>query len=257
MIVIQCQQGSPEWHAERAGAITASMFAEVRKRVGGLTEQQVIYVDAVRRGHPEEFALQASGYKRPPTADVVARALRGEPVGDFTEAAKNYAFRLAIERISGTCTEGDEFETYAMRRGRELEPDARARHEFEAEVTVTPTGLVLTDDRHFGASADGLIEPDGGSEYKCLISPERIRQIILDNDITEFADQVQGCMWLTGRSWWHFCLYCPALEPVHRALTIFPVQRDDDYINALEQDLLAFDRLVIEYESKLRTRKAA
>lgn len=252
MIVVRCQQGSPEWFAERAGAITASMFAEVRKRVGGLTPQQEAYVASLRAGEPQEYALQASGYKRPPTADVVARALRGEPVGDFTEAAKNYAFRLAIERISGECTEGDEFETFAMRRGRELEPKARERHEFEAEVTVVPTGLVLTDDRKFGASADGLIEPDGGSEYKCLVSPERIRHIVLDRDITEFADQNQGCMWLTGRSWWHFCLYCPALESVGRALTMFHVDRDDDYINALELDLLAFDRLVCEYETKLR-----
>jgi len=47
-VIIECDQGSQEWHHARAGAITASMFSEVRKVVDGLTEQQQKYVDAIR-----------------------------------------------------------------------------------------------------------------------------------------------------------------------------------------------------------------
>ena len=50
MLIIKCEQGSLEWHQARAGAITASMFAEVRKRVNGLNEQQEKYVAAIFAG---------------------------------------------------------------------------------------------------------------------------------------------------------------------------------------------------------------
>ena len=144
-----------------------------------------------------------------------------------------------------------------MRRGQELEPAARAAHEFLFDISVEPCGFVMTPDRKFGASADGLIDADGGSEYKCLIDPTRIRDVILSGDISEFKDQVQGCLWLTGRKWWHFCLYVPALASIGRELTVFNVARDDDYIDAMVEDLLAFDALVCEYETALRAKEVS
>lgn len=253
MIIVDCEQGSSEWFRARAGACTASMFSEVRKRVGALTDQQAAYVDAILGGMDEKAAREAAGYKAAPKSEGIAKALRGEQVGDFTDAAKAYAFRLAVERISGEpLDEADRFETYAMRRGRELEPEARKVHEFQCDVIVEPCGLVLTEDEKFGASADGLIGEDGGAEYKCLMDPTRIMDVILSRDIEEYMPQVQGCLWLTGRKWWHFCLYVPALAEIGKALTVFEVQRDDNYINALEADLLAFDALVCDYEGRLR-----
>lgn len=252
MIVVECPQGSPEWHRARAGAVTASMFAEVRKRVNGLNEQQEAYVAAIKGGADPAEAQKVAGYKMPPRADVVKRALAGEKVGDFSDAAKDYAFRLAVERISGEPLDEGGFSTFAMRRGQELEPEARDAHSFERGVAVMPAGFVMTDDFHFGASADGLIGYDGGAEYKCLIDPARIREILLAGNMDEFRDQVQGGMWITGRAWWHFCLYCPALASVGKALTVFEVARDDDYIEAMEADLIEFDHLVQRYEAQLR-----
>lgn len=252
MIVVECAQGSMDWHRARAGAITASMFAEVRKRVNGLTEQQRIYVEAIQNGADEAGARKAADYKMPPRADVVKRALAGEKVGEFSDAAKDYAFRLAVERISGQPLDEGGFSTWAMARGNELEPEARDAHSFERGIVVEHAGFVVTEDGKFGVSADGLIPDDGGSEYKCLIDPARIRDIILEHDISEFTDQVQGGLWLTGRKWWHFCLYCPALASVGRELTIFEVQRDDNYIAAMEADLVEFDRMVCQYEAALR-----
>lgn len=252
MILHEAPQGSEAWHLARAGAVTASMFAEVRKRVNGLNDQQAAYVEAIKGGADAAEAQKVAGYKAAPRAGVVARALAGEKVGEFSDAAKDYAFRLAVERISGDPLDEGGFSTYAMRRGNELEPEARDAHSFERKVVVQPAGFVATADYKFGASADGLIGTDGGAEYKCLIDPSRIREIILNRNIDEFRDQVQGGMWITGRKWWHFCLYCPALASVGKALTVFEVERDDDYIEAMEADLIEFDRLVCEYESALR-----
>lgn len=231
------------------------MFSEVRKRVGGLTEQQQTYVSALLSGSSEAEAKEQAGYKASPKSETVRRALAGEKVGDFSDPAKDYAFRLAIERISCEPLADEQFETWSMRRGRELEPAARELHAFTHGLEIVQTGLVLTDDRRFGASADGLIGTDGGSEYKCFTDPGKLRDILITRDIRDFTDQVQGCMWLTGRTWWHFGLYCPALIPVGKELTVFPVERDEAYIEALEADLIEFDGLVQSYEDALRAER--
>ena len=210
MIVIQCDQGSQEWHEARAGVVTASMFKVARQRLK-----------------------------------------TGKNAGDFTEAAKNYAFRLAIERISGTPLD-DGFETWQMRRGHELEPAAREAHEAAAGVIVDRAGFVTTDDSLFGASADGFIGDQGGAEYKCLVSPEGLREVLLSEDISEFTDQIQGCLWITGREWWHFGLYCPALESIGKHFFWREVRRDDDYIGAMELELVEFNRLVAKYQHQLK-----
>lgn len=179
-----------------------------------------------------------------------AKLKSGPNKGDFNEAAKNYAFRLAVERISGEPLD-EGFETWQMRRGHELEPAARERHEDIAGVLVDRAGFVTTDDGWFGASADGFINHDGGSEYKCLVSPEGLREVLLSEDIAEFIDQIQGCMWITGRKWWHFGLYCPALAKIGKDFFWREIQRDDNYIETMELELVEFNRLVMSYQRKL------
>ena len=215
MILHTAPQGSPEWHAARAGVITASMFATCRQKLKS-----------------------------------------GPSKGEFAAAAGDYAFRLAVERISGRPLD-EGFETWAMRRGHELEPAARLEHELAIGVVVQPAGFVTTDDNLFGASADGLIGEDGGAEYKCLVDPSRLRRVLLTGDISEFMDQIQGGMWITGRRYWDFCLYCPALERIGLQLWHRRVERDDNYIDQMEMDLIAFERLVSENERALREYKEA
>lgn len=253
--VIECDQGSQEWHRARAGVITASMFSTVRAKVNGLTEQQKKYVDAILAGRPESVARDIAGYKAAPRAEVIQRAIAGEKVGDFSEASLNYAFRLAVERISGEPLD-EGFETHSMRRGHELEPKARMEHEIQTGLFVHRAGFVMTEDGRFGASADGLIGNDEGSEYKCFIAPEKLRSFWVDNDASTVMEQAQGCMWLTGRKRWHICLYCPALEVVGKQLWMKVFDRDDDFIEAMEADLVEFEHLVSGYENLLKKEAA-
>lgn len=252
MKVHYCDQGSPEWRQARAGVCTASMFKVARSRVGGLTEQQQKYVRAILEGVSESSARVIAGYKAAPRAEAIERAIAGLPVGDWSDPAKNYAFRLAVERISGEALMDDRFETYAMRRGHELEPDARAAHERRYGVVVERCGFIVTDDGKFGCSTDGLIHPDAISEYKCLVAPEGLREILIAGDLSEFTDQTHGGLWITGRREFHFGLYCPALRSIGRDFTLHVVEREDDYIEELERDLLKFDGLVSEFEAQLR-----
>jgi hypothetical protein len=253
--IIECPQGSESWHQARAGVITASMFSTIRKKVGELDERQKYFVALRMAGTPEKAAAEAAGYKTLPKSDIITRALNGEKIGDWSDAAKDYAFRLAIERISGKPLD-EGFETWSMKRGHDLEPEARMEHEALTGLFVKRAGFVKTDDGIFGASADGLIDPKGGSEYKCFIAPDKLRPIVLEHDVSEVKDQALGCMWLCGRDWWHVGLYCPALAPAGKQFTMVEVKRDDDFIEQMEQDLWQFALFVDQYEAALRKQAA-
>jgi hypothetical protein len=252
MKLIHCEQGSDLWKLSRAGCITASMFAIARSRVDGLTEQQQIYVDAILDGKSEERAKVIAQYKSKPKSEKIDRALAGEIVrGKPSEMALNYAFRLAVERISGLPLD-DGYESWSAARGHELEPVARSRHMEEKGVWVERIGFVTTDDGVFGASLDGVIEPDGAAEYKAFLDPAKLRAILIDGDIGEVRQQAQGCLWITRRSWIDVCLYCPALAPAGKDLWVKRFARDDDFIETMELELVEFKNLVDGYEKQLR-----
>lgn len=187
--------------------------------------------------------------------DARAKLKTGPRKGEPTEKALDYAFRLAVERISGEPLDNG-FETWQMRRGHELEPEARMEHELQTGLIVQRAGFVTTDDNCFGASADGLIGEDGVSEYKCFIAPEKLRSFHIDNDASEIFDQVQGVLWITGRKWAHIGMYCPALEPAGKQLWWREFKRDEAFIEELEEDLLRFKALVDYFEAKLREQAA-
>lgn len=199
----------------------------------------------------EEWYLARAGVITASNFAMVRERLKtGTSAGDYRLEAKKYAFRLAIERISGAPLD-EVYSNGYMRRGNRLEDEARERHEVRIEQLIELCGFIRTTDRRFGASPDGLINHDGGCEYKCFLAPEKLMPILIDGDVSEIMDQMQGCMWLSGRSWWHFGLYCPALKNIGRELEIIPVERDDNYIAELEADLLEFDNLVEQYRSVL------
>lgn len=256
MIVYDAPQGSAEWLACRAGVITASMFSTVRAKVNGLDAKQTLYVGAILSGRTEAHAREIAGYKAAPKADVVGRAIAGERVGEWSDVAKNYAFRLAVERIAGEPLD-EGFQTWTMRRGHEMEPEARREFEAQSGLIIEPAGFVTTDDGAFGASADGFEGKRAGAEFKCFLAPEKLRAFWFDNDAASVTDQVQGGIWIAERCLWHFGLYCPALRPVGKQLWMHTYERDDDYIEEMELDLIEFKALVDGYEQKLRMKEAA
>jgi exodeoxyribonuclease (lambda-induced) len=58
-------------------------------------------------------------------------------------------------------------------------------------------------------------------------------------------------LWLLGRKWCDLILWAPDLEAIGRHITIIRIDRDDNAIDALESDLLAFDRVVEGYRKQL------
>lgn len=175
--------------------------------------------------------------------------------GKMSDTARHYAFQLAIERISGVPLD-EGYSTWQMKRGQEMEFDARICHMAEIGVDVKEVGIVLSDDGKFGASADGWIGRDGGAEYKCLVGPAELEAIYIDLDSTKYEEQVQGNLWLSEREWWDFCVYCPALESIGLHFWRQRVYRDEKYIAQLATDLLNFDNVVEDFVERLLAQQA-
>lgn len=204
------------------------------------------------QGTQEWFEARCGSITASMFSECRKRLKSGPNKGDYNSAAKDYAFKLAVERVSGQILDEPQFDPWQARRGRELEPEARLAYESRHEAFTEQTGLALTEDKLFGASVDGLIDDDGIQEIKCFLAPAKIKGILLDRDLTDYLDQIQGGLWITGRQWCHFTLYCPALKNIGADLTVIEVQRDDDHITEMEIQLLEFNECVEEYHRQLR-----
>ena len=252
MIFINCEQGTPEWHQARAGVITASTFSDALATVGGLTEQQQIYVTAILSGISEAEALEKAKYKNRPTSETVAKALRGEEIGAPSDGSETLAIDTAMERISGE-PYGDTFQTYAMKRGSEQEAFARMRYEANFNVIVDECGIVLTDDRLFGYSTDGFVGQDGMIEVKTPQNSLKIMNMIKTGNVEEYVHQMQGGLWITGRKYCDFIMYVPPLKGIGNDLYVKRIYRDENFIEDLETGLLKFNKRVEEHMKVLST----
>jgi hypothetical protein len=183
--------------------------------------------------------------------DIRERLKSGPNKGDFSKAAKDLAFKLAIERITGMPLDDDEFSPWQAARGHRLEPEARAAHEVQTGAMVMPMGFIRTSDGKFGASVDGLIGDDDGAEYKAFLAPAKLRIILTEDDWSDIKDQAQFSLAVTGRTRWHLGLYCPQLDVIGCALTLKVMARDEAFIDAMWSDLLEFDKLVESYRATL------
>lgn len=167
--------------------------------------------------------------------------------GAPSKACLGYAMDVARERVGGSIL--PTFATPAMRIGTEQEPFARMHYERMTGEIVEEAGFITTDDRLFGVSVDGLIGDDGIWECKTMVSSATLFAAVVDGDISEYLDQCEGEMWLLGRRWVDLHLHVADLPHLSKVIRI---ERDDNRIEALEADLIAFESLVSKFEQQLR-----
>ena len=166
--------------------------------------------------------------------------------GQPSKACLGYAMDVARERIGGSAP--SKFQNAAMRTGTEQEPFARAMYEARTGHMVDEAGFYLSDDAVFGLSPDGLINDDGVLEIKTMVSSDTLFTAVADGDVSAYADQCLGYLWLLGRQWVDLVLWAPDLN----YMEIMRLERDEEQIESLETDLLAFAKLVEQSEATLR-----
>lgn len=175
--------------------------------------------------------------------------------GQPSKACLDYARDVARERFGGSAPA--KFQNAAMRSGVEQEPVARAMYEARTGYMVDEAGFFMTDDDLFGLSPDGLIDEDGVLEIKTMVSSDTLFTAVVEGDLSAYLDQCLGYLWLLGRKWVDLVLWAPDLEAAGRkGLHIIRIERDEEAIEKLEADLMAFAVIVQEHEQKLRLKAA-
>lgn len=187
----------------------------------------------MKQGTPEWFAARMGRVTASRIADIIARTKSGP-----SASRQAYAVQLALERITGQREEG--FTSAAMRRGTELEAEARASYEAERGELVQEVGLIDHPTIAMaGASPDGMVGGDGLLEIKCPDSKQHLEYLRLQTVPAKYKPQVQWQMACTGRAWCDFASYDPRF-PEGLQLHIVRVQRDAEYIAELETEVTAF-----------------
>lgn len=191
MIIVNCEQYSPEWWELRLGKPTASTFSKI---------------------------VTSTGKK--------------------STSWKDMAYKFAAELERGKADET--FRSEAMKRGSEMEDEAREFYAFSYDEKVEQVGLVFANEKRlWSCSPDGLM-PKRGLEIKCP-TPGVHKKYSYEGKLpTTYKPQVYGSLWICDEvDEWDFFSYHPDMEPF-----LITVDRDDKgyktYVEAIEKHLPEF-----------------
>jgi len=164
----------------------------------------------MEQGSIEWFQERAGKATASRFKDIIATIKSGEAA-----VRRNYKAQLVVERLTGVAQET--YTNAAMQYGTETEPLARIAYEFRTDNKVSEVGFIQHKELLAGCSPDGLIGTDGGVEIKCPFQSAVHIETLLNGMPKEHMAQIQGTLWITGRSWWDFVSFDPRL-PAHLQL---------------------------------------
>ena len=199
-------------------------------------------IENCTQGDETWFALRAGR----PTASCFDQILTPKTMKPSAQA-KKYLYTLAGERITGAKAES--FQSDWMKRGIEVEAEAKVLFSWLRDVEVQEVGLVYQDDKRlYSASPDGLLVGEtAGLELKCPAMHTQVGYLLDGSLPGDYIPQVQGSMFITGYPRWFFLSYYPGLPPF-----IIEVPRDDKWCATLKVTLNDFCEELDRVEAKLR-----
>lgn len=136
----------------------------------------------------------------------------------FGQGALTYADKLIYERFTGQ-PDGSFSGNGHTERGHIVEPIAVQAYidsGYASADDVFEAGIML--DKGVGASPDRLIGSDGGLEIKSKNGRGMVT--LLRNGVINKAHitQMQINLWVSGRKWWDYFVYCEGLPPFYQRL---------------------------------------
>jgi hypothetical protein len=81
-----------------------------------------------------------------------------------------------------------------------------------------------------------------------MVSSATLFKAVVGGDISEYLDQCLFAMWLLTLEWIDLCLWCPDLNYLH----VVRIERNEELLQALQDDVVAFGKLVDQHAAKLR-----
>lgn len=197
---------------------------------------------------PEWFAAR----RGIPTASEFATVLAKGRGGGDSVTRRKYLLTLAGQLLTGEIVQawaGNEH----TERGHAMEDDARQLYAFQCDADPQCVGFMRRG--RAGASPDSTLGDDGILEIKTKLPHLQLDVLELDRLPPEHVAQVQGQLWISGRSYCDFVSYWPRLP-----LFVERVERDETYILTLAQAIADFngelDAIVAKYSTE-EIRRAA
>lgn len=181
----------------------------------------------------EWFAMRCGKLTASRFADVMNIIAGGKPGAN----RRALVTLLAVERLTGVTVET--YQNDAMRRGTELEGEARAAYEAHTGDLVREVDFIQHPTLSFvGVSPDGLLDPSGMTEFKCPANMAKHLEALRSNEhATEYRWQLQGQLWVADREWVDAVSYDPRFPP-HLRLAICRVHRDEPAIKQLTAECI-------------------
>ena len=166
--------------------------------------------------------------------------------GDKSKQREKYLWQLAGERVTGIKEET--FQNGTMKRGIEMESEARTLYELMTGQEIQTAGLCFQNEKKLCAcSPDGLIGEDGGIEIKCPTLAVHVGYLLAGKLPTIYFQQIQGSLYITGRKWWVFFSYYPGMKPL-----LIKVDRDEAFIKALDHEMKIFCAEIDKVTNEIR-----
>ena len=196
----------------------------------------------VEQGSPQWFAQRCGKATASHISDIVAKTKTG-----YSTSRANYMAQLVVERMTNQVAES--YSNAAMEWGVEQEVYARAAYEAKTGNMVDQVGAI--DHPRIAMSAaspDGLVGDDGCLEIKCPNTATHIDTILGEAPAKKYYDQMQWQMVCANRSWCDFVSFDPRM-PAHLQLFVKRIERNDEYIEQLEKEVVQF---LMEVEDKVK-----
>lgn len=177
-----------------------------------------------------EWMLARSGL---PTASEFDSLVTPEFKIRTGEMPKTYLHKKVAEAWQGGPLIG--FNVFDVEQGQILESEAKPWYSLEYGEEITPVGFITTDDGRIGCSPDGLLGENSGIEIKCPAVHTHCGYVLKGSLPKEYAAQVFGSMFVTGRPYWNFLSYRRHFPPL-----MLTVHRDEEIMKTLAIALAEF-----------------
>ncbi len=190
--------------------------------------------------HPqgsEEWRLARAGHF---TASKASELL----MKPTTKGYQNLISQIAYERMTGEPVES--YKNEWMEYGNEHEQQAREAYELLTYNKVHQVGFMEYND-WVGMSSDGLIGDRGGIEIKCVKWNTQIEYLLTKEVPTDYYNQIQFQLLVSGRDWIDWFSWHPKLNPV-----LIRVERDLTKIDNIWEALFRSIKEVETIISKLK-----
>ena len=187
----------------------------------------------IEQRSPDWFAARLGKVTASRVADVIAKTKTG-----YSASRENYMAQLVCERLTQTPTEG--FTNAAMLHGIEQEPFARAAYETAKGVMVEEVGFIVHPEIDMsGASPDGFVGVNGLVEIKCPTLATTMETWLTQKVPQKYFTQIQFQLACTDRVFCDYVVFDPRM-PKHLQLFVTRVERDEDYIAHIEDEIVQF-----------------